>query len=63
MMEETKTKDPVCDMDVEIATAQWKTEYKGKVYYFCGPGCKRSFEKDPEKYLSGYREFDVGREM
>ena len=44
--------DPVCDMEVEIATAQWKTEYQGKTYYFCSPGCKRSFEKAPEKYLN-----------
>ena len=44
--------DPVCDMEVEIATAQWKAEYQGKTYYFCSPGCKRSFEKAPEKYLN-----------
>jgi YHS domain-containing protein len=44
--------DPVCNREVEIATAQWKTEYQGKTYYFCSPGCKRSFEKAPEKYVS-----------
>lgn len=43
--------DPVCGMEVETTTAQWKTDYKGTTYYFCGPGCKRSFEKDPEKFL------------
>jgi YHS domain-containing protein len=26
------------------------TEYNGKTYYFCCPGCKAKFEKDPEKY-------------
>ncbi len=46
-------KDPVCGMDVEIATAEWKTEYKGQIYYFCSPGCKRSFEQGPEKFLQG----------
>ena len=45
--------DPVCGMEVDEATAEWKTEYKGQTYYFCAPGCKRSFEKEPEKYLSG----------
>lgn len=45
--------DPVCHMEVDPKTAEWKTEYKGKTYYFCAPGCKRSFEKDPELYLSG----------
>jgi YHS domain-containing protein len=44
--------DPVCGMEVDPATAQWKTEYKGQTYYFCAPGCQRSFEKEPEKYLA-----------
>ena len=45
--------DPVCGMEVDPATAQWKTEYKGQTYYFCAPGCKQSFENDPENYLVG----------
>lgn len=44
-------KDPVCDMDVTPETAAGTSEYMGKTYYFCSPGCKRSFDKDPEKYL------------
>ena len=44
--------DPVCKMEVAPATSEWKTEYKGKTYFFCAPGCKRSFEKEPEKYLN-----------
>lgn len=44
-------KDPVCGMDVEEATAAGKSEYQGQTYYFCSPGCKRSFDKDPEQYL------------
>ena len=43
--------DPVCGMEVETATTEWKTEYQGQTYYFCAPGCKRSFEKEPEKFL------------
>jgi Cu+-exporting ATPase len=43
--------DPVCKMEVDPATAEWKSEYRGKMYYFCSPGCKRSFEKNPQKYL------------
>jgi YHS domain-containing protein len=43
--------DPICKMDVNEKTAKYKTEYKGKTYYFCAPGCKRSFEKDPTKYI------------
>lgn len=44
--------DPVCHMEVDEKTAKWTTEYKGQTYYFCAPGCKASFERDPEKYLT-----------
>ena len=48
-------KDLICGMDVDEKTAEGKglvTEYKGQKYYFCAPGCKFRFEKDPEKYIS-----------
>jgi YHS domain-containing protein len=45
--------DPVCKMEVDENTAKWKSEYKGKTYYFCAPGCKASFDEEPEKYLEG----------
>ena len=45
-------KDPVCGMDVDTQTAAGKSEYKGQTYYFCSLGCKASFDKEPEKYLS-----------
>jgi YHS domain-containing protein len=54
-------KDPVCGMDVDTTTAQWKMDYKGHTYYFCSSGCKRSFEKEPEKYLQGGPQVDMGR--
>jgi len=43
--------DPVCGMTVEIATAHFTSEFKGKTYYFCAAGCKRSFDKEPGKYI------------
>ena len=43
-------KDPVCGMDVDPKTAEWKSEYQGQTYYFCSPGCKRDFDKAPEKF-------------
>jgi YHS domain-containing protein len=43
--------DPVCKMNVDEKTAKLKSEYEGKTYYFCAPGCKKSFDKDPGKYL------------
>lgn len=45
-------KDLVCNMDVDEKTAKWKTNYKGKTYYFCAPGCKKDFEEDPEMYIN-----------
>lgn len=44
-------KDPVCGMMIDPKTAAGKSEYNGKTYYFCAPGCKRSFDKEPEKYV------------
>ena len=43
--------DPVCKMTVDERTATIKSEYRGKTYYFCAPGCKYLFEREPEKYL------------
>jgi YHS domain-containing protein len=40
-------------MEVDEKTAAASHYYKGKMYYFCAPGCKASFEKDPEKFLKG----------
>lgn len=45
--------DPVCKMEVETETAKWKSEHDGETYYFCAPSCQTSFDKDPDKYLSG----------
>ena len=45
-------KDPVCGMDVDEKGAAHQSKYEGKTYYFCAPGCKSSFDKDPQKYLS-----------
>lgn len=44
--------DPVCLMDVDPATARWKSEYAGRMFYFCSPGCKKSFERTPHEYLA-----------
>ena len=54
----TEALDPVCGMTVEIATARYVVQHAGQAYYFCSGGCKRSFEKEPEKYVTR----DVGRD-
>ena len=46
-----EARDPVCGMTVEIATAHFVSEYNGKTYYFCAAGCKRSFDREPHKYV------------
>src|SRR5207249_2798798 len=45
--------DPVCGMTVDEKTAPATAVHNGTTYYFCAPGCKRTFEKDPEAVLKG----------
>ena len=55
-----KAIDPVCHMEVDTGKppgGNW--EHDGVTYYFCGPGCNRAFQKDPESYLSGERRIDM----
>jgi xanthine dehydrogenase accessory factor len=35
--------DPICGMDVDIATARWTAERDNQTYYFCAPACRRAF--------------------
>ena len=42
--------DPVCHMEVDEKKAAATSEYQGKTFYFCSPGCKRSFDREPEEY-------------
>jgi YHS domain-containing protein len=43
--------DPVCLMDVDLATARHTVEYEGRTIAFCAPSCKRQFLADPRAYL------------
>lgn len=50
-----KPKDPVCGMEVnpDVATALGlRSEHDGTTYYFCGKGCKLSFDEDPGRHLA-----------
>ena len=44
--------DPVCGMKIDEATAEARTTYKGKTYYFCSSECKETFDANPEKYVT-----------
>jgi YHS domain-containing protein len=37
-------------MEVEVASARWISSYAGRTFYFCAPGCKRRFERDPSAF-------------
>src|SRR5262245_44573370 len=43
--------DPVCRMQVEIATARHVAEFEGVTYYFCCPHCRASFVKQPQDHI------------
>jgi Cu+-exporting ATPase len=43
--------DPVCGMEVDPATAEWKADHGGTTYYFCSKGCLDDFVEDPGSYL------------
>ena len=52
--------DPVCHMRVGTSTIQEHIyEYAGQLYYFCGPGCRVAFSKEPEVYLSGEKKVEM----
>ncbi|MDD1693322.1 MAG: YHS domain-containing protein [Methanoregula sp.] len=42
--------DPICGMTVDEKTAKFMSDYQGKKYYFCAPGCKKKFDADPARY-------------
>ncbi|MFW9908335.1 MAG: YHS domain-containing protein [Candidatus Thorarchaeota archaeon] len=42
--------DPICKMDVDVATANLISEYQDKKYYFCAQYCKDTFDSNPEPY-------------
>ncbi|OGS48522.1 MAG: YHS domain-containing protein [Euryarchaeota archaeon RBG_16_68_13] len=44
-------KDPVCGMMVDPKRAAGSSAHKGRTIYFCSPGCKTAFDKNPAKYL------------
>jgi YHS domain-containing protein len=43
--------DPVCGMTVDEKSAAATFEYEGTTYYFCAPGCRKTFERNPQAYV------------
>lgn len=54
--------DPVCQMAVDERSAAGQSTYEGKTHYFCSPGCREAFEKDPEAYLPKHTDL-LGRSI
>jgi xanthine dehydrogenase accessory factor len=47
----TEAVDPVCGMTVDPRTSRYHVHHEGRDFWFCAPGCKASFEADPDAYL------------
>lgn len=43
--------DPVCLMEVDLATARHTLQFGGRTIGFCAPSCKKLFAADPAAYL------------
>jgi Cu+-exporting ATPase len=43
--------DPVCGMDVIQGKTPYMSHYKGTGYYFCAEACRKTFDKNPDKYV------------
>lgn len=44
--------DLVCGMTVDAVPSNRPFEYQGTTYYFCAPGCRKAFEKDPGSFIN-----------
>jgi xanthine dehydrogenase accessory factor len=53
--------DLVCGMTVTADESSRPFNYKGTTYYFCCPGCRTAFEKDPESYVKENQHADQAR--
>ena len=48
----TKAVCPVTGEEFTVTKDTARSEYKGKHYVFCCPGCKPKFDADPAKYAN-----------
>ena len=46
------TKDPVCGMSVDPASASHHAVHGGETFHFCSARCREKFVADPQKYLA-----------
>ena len=52
--------DPVCHMAGDVKKPSGGTYvHQHATYYFCGPGCRVAFSKEPEAYLTGEKRIEM----
>ena len=56
IVEPTTAIDLVCGMTVDAVAKNRPFEYGGVTYYFCAPGCRKAFEKDPDSFITTQQE-------
>jgi xanthine dehydrogenase accessory factor len=42
--------DPVCGMAIAVTGATPQMTHDGRMWFFCGPGCRQAFADDPRRY-------------
>jgi len=47
----TTATDPVCGMNVPVATARWRGAFGGRDQWFCCEACLRKFEAEPLRWV------------
>jgi xanthine dehydrogenase accessory factor len=52
MAQPTEVIDLVCKMTVAAEKSNRPFDYQGTTYYFCAPGCRTAFEKDPSSFIN-----------
>ena len=52
MIEVDEVIDLVCGMTVTAEKSNRPFEFEGTTYYFCAPGCRATFEKDPTSFIN-----------
>ena len=56
IVEPTTAIDLVCGMTVDAVAKNRPFEYRNVTYYFCAPGCRKAFEKDPDSFITTQQE-------
>lgn len=44
--------DPICCMEVDVASTSHRAEHEGVTYYFCCANCRAAFMADPASYVA-----------